>query len=135
MGLEFRRVLFRSGKGFYIHSGKNKSINTDVKNLVTMQHSYNSQEIVDRMMLIMLNEASRCLEEGVIKNANYLDMALILGTGFPPFRGGLMRYAQNRGINDIVVTLHRLADAHGSRFEPCELLTRMAKNNENFFEE
>ncbi|MCF6340798.1 MAG: 3-hydroxyacyl-CoA dehydrogenase NAD-binding domain-containing protein [Sulfurimonas sp.] len=125
----------KAGKGFYIHSGKNKSINKDVKDLVTMQHSYNSEEIVDRMMLVMLNEASRCLEEGVIKNADYLDMALILGTGFPPFRGGLMRYAQNRGINNVVVTLHRLADAYGSRFEPCELLIRMAKNNENFFEE
>lgn len=125
----------KAGKGFYIHSGSKRTVNPEVKALQKKAHSFDKDEIIDRMMLVMVNEASRCLDEGVVKNADYLDMAMVMGTGFPPFRGGLMRYAQNRGINNVVVTLHRLANAYGSRFEPSGLLVRMAENNENFFKE
>ena len=125
----------KSGKGFYLHAHKKKSPNAAVTEVVTERHSFNEDEIIDRTMLVMVNEAARCLEEGIVKDAAYLDMAMVLGTGFPPFRGGLMRYAQNRGIDNVVVTLHRLANAYGSRFEPAALLVEMAGDGTNFYEE
>ncbi len=125
----------KSGKGFYIHDSKQRSVNGEVQDLVDIKTSFDDVEIVDRSILIMVNEAARCLDEGVVANASYLDMAMVLGTGFAPFRGGLMRYAQDRGLDNVVVTLTRLANAYGDRFAPCEALVKMAEDGRNYFEE
>ena len=74
--------------------------------------------IADRMVLPMVNEAARCLEEEVVRSAAELDLALIFGTGFPPFRGGLCRWADQEGLGRIVATLERLESAVGDRFAP-----------------
>lgn len=123
----------KSGKGFYIHNGKKRQVNDAVKALVFSKRQFDEQEILDRAMLIMVNEAAMCLEEGIIDNAQYLDMAMIMGTGFPPFRGGLLRYADSLGIDSVVITLKTLAKHHGQRFEPSKLLLDMAKNKETFY--
>ena len=81
----------------------------------------------------MVNEAAKCLEEGVVANARYLDMAMVMGTGFPAFRGGLLRYADSEGLESIVQRLEVLAEQYGERFEPAGLLVEMAKNGENFY--
>jgi 3-hydroxyacyl-CoA dehydrogenase/enoyl-CoA hydratase/3-hydroxybutyryl-CoA epimerase len=125
----------KARKGFYLHRGKERSANPEVLKLVEGSTTFDEAEIIDRTMLVMVNEAARCLEEGIVKNADYLDMAMVMGTGFPPFRGGLMRYAQQRGLQNVVVTLHHLADAYGLRFEPADLLVRMAENGERFYQE
>nr|WP_275856505.1 3-hydroxyacyl-CoA dehydrogenase family protein [Sulfurimonas sp. MAG313] len=123
----------KSGKGFYIHKGNKREANDSVKSLVFSKRRFDEQEIIDREMLIMINEAAMCLEEGIVDNAQYLDMAMIMGTGFPPFRGGLLRYADSLGIESIVITLKKLAKNHGLRFEPAKLLLDMAKNKETFY--
>jgi len=83
--------------------------------------------MVDRMVLPMVNEAARCLEEGIVQSAGDLDLALIFGTGFPPFRGGLCRWADQEGLHQIVAILARLETAVGQRFSPSDALTRTAE--------
>ncbi|KIA78544.1 hypothetical protein DB43_DU00110 [Parachlamydia acanthamoebae] len=81
----------------------------------------------------MINEAARCLTEKIVQKPSDIDMALILGTGFPPFRGGLLRYADSRGIQTVVDRLKEFEQKEGARFSPCELLLEMAKENRNFY--
>src|SRR6202035_5808403 len=83
-------------------------------------------QIADRMVLPMVNEAARCLEEQVVGSAAELDLAMILGTGFPPFRGGLCRWADQQGLDEIVATLERLESAVGDRFRPSDALRARA---------
>ena len=124
----------KSGKGFYLHAGKKREPNDAVKKLVFSKRRFDEKEIIDRSILIMINEAAMCLEEGVVDNAQYLDMAMVMGTGFPPFRGGLLRYADSIGIDTIVITLKSLAKNYGIRFEPSKLLLDMAKSKTKFYE-
>jgi len=86
----------KSGEGFYLHKGKSRSHNPLISQYATQVQSklglkprtMTDGEIVDRLILIMVNEAAKCLEEGVIERPGYLDIAMVMGTGFPAFRGG-----------------------------------------------
>jgi len=89
--------------------------------------------IRDRAILIMVNEAARCLEEKVVANARYLDMAMVMGTGFPAFRGGLLRYSDSEGLANIVAKLNLLTEQFGERFTPAKSLVEMAENNQTFY--
>ena len=82
----------------------------------------------ERMTLAMVNEAARCLEEEVVASPAQVDLAMMFGTGFPPFRGGLLRYADTLGLAKVVERLSALAREQGARFEPCALLSRMAQD-------
>jgi 3-hydroxyacyl-CoA dehydrogenase/enoyl-CoA hydratase/3-hydroxybutyryl-CoA epimerase len=88
----------------------------------------------DRVFGLMLNEAARCLEEGVVDSAGELDLALVFGIGFPPFRGGLLRDADARGVQDWVQRLDDLTTQFGARFEPCERLRHMASAGASFYD-
>ena len=121
----------KAGKGFYIHDGKDKKLNPDVAGRGDLNIS--DQEIIDRCILIMVNEAAMCLEEGIIEKPEYLDMAMIMGTGFPPFRGGLCRYADAVGIANVVMRLKEFEGKYGVRFNPAKLLVKMAKDGQKFY--
>ena len=82
--------------------------------------------LVDRMLLRMVDEAARCLKEEVVGSAAELDLAMVLGTGFPPFRGGLCRWADQQGVGRLVAELERLATAVGERFDPSPALREAA---------
>lgn len=125
----------KKGAGFYTYVKSVAKVNEKVLSLVGKKRSFSDEEIIDRTLLVMVNEASRALEEGIVKNAQYLDMAMVMGTGFPPFRGGLLAYTDERGIKNIVVSLKNLANAYGERFVPSALLLEMAKNNTKFYKE
>jgi 3-hydroxyacyl-CoA dehydrogenase/enoyl-CoA hydratase/3-hydroxybutyryl-CoA epimerase len=75
-------------------------------------------DIEDRLILPLVNEAVACLDEGVVASADLLDAGVIFGTGFAPFRGGPLNYARERGVEAVVSALRRLADRYGSRFAP-----------------
>ena len=75
-------------------------------------------DIQDRLILSMVNESVACLSEGVVAEADLLDAGVIFGTGFAPFRGGPLNYARERGIQDVLAALGRLAATHGERFSP-----------------
>ncbi|MFT6347800.1 MAG: 3-hydroxyacyl-CoA dehydrogenase/enoyl-CoA hydratase/3-hydroxybutyryl-CoA epimerase [Psychromonas sp.] len=131
----------KSGVGFYLHKSRNKSYNEALDKIISSYRlsngitakAFNGEEIVDRCILIMVNEAVKCLQENIVKNPAYLDMAMILGTGFPAFTGGLLRYADNRGLGDICDKLNQLAALYGERFLPAEQLIDKAKNSGKFY--
>ncbi len=75
-------------------------------------------DLEDRLILPMVNEAVACLHEGVVAEADLLDAGVIFGTGFAPFRGGPLKYAGDRGNTAVVMRLNELSKQYGSRFEP-----------------
>jgi 3-hydroxyacyl-CoA dehydrogenase / enoyl-CoA hydratase / 3-hydroxybutyryl-CoA epimerase len=127
----------KGGKGFYIYEGKKSTFNPEIAQLVKTQTQTEKTpseiEMSDRVMLGMINEAARCLQENIIKRPDYLDMALIMGTGFPPFRGGLLKYADDLGISYVVDQLEQFTQKYGMRFTPCPLLLEMKQTNKKFY--
>jgi 3-hydroxyacyl-CoA dehydrogenase / enoyl-CoA hydratase / 3-hydroxybutyryl-CoA epimerase len=95
--------------------------------------SLSSSEIQDRLILPMINEAAFCLAEGIVGSPAKLDLAMIFGTGFPPFLGGLCAYADSLGAKAVVEGLEKLAAEKGPRFNPAQLLVEMAKTGKKFF--
>jgi 3-hydroxyacyl-CoA dehydrogenase/enoyl-CoA hydratase/3-hydroxybutyryl-CoA epimerase len=81
-------------------------------------------DIADRLVLAMVNEAARCLDEGVAGAADDIDLAMVLGTGWAPFRGGPLRYARDTGVARIVGDLEELSRSIGAPYEPSSLLRR-----------
>ncbi len=126
----------KAGKGFYLHKGRQREINPEAAKLLEEYSGaeISDEEIVERLILTMLNEAAMCLEEHVIERVDYLDMALICGIGFPPFRGGLLRYADALGIERVERALERMREEYGERFKPAALLQEMARKGRTFYE-
>jgi 3-hydroxyacyl-CoA dehydrogenase/enoyl-CoA hydratase/3-hydroxybutyryl-CoA epimerase len=91
------------------------------------------QEIVERCWLQMLNETARCMEEGLITNPADVDIGVIFGFGFPPFRGGLLREADRHGLAWVVDRLTGSAERCGERLRPAALLRDMAERAAKFY--
>ncbi len=91
----------KSGKGFYLHAGKKKIPNPEVKTGARAS-GVSEQDALKRMLYIMINEAARCLEEKVVDGPETVDIGMVMGTGFPPFRAGLLHYADSVGLSNIV---------------------------------
>ncbi len=128
----------KSGKGFYDYSKTTPVPNNDLykKHSIVMKYRISKQdeiEILDRLLLIMINEASRCIEEKIVESPEQLDLAMIMGTGFPPFRGGLLKHADDRGPADIIHRLNHLAQAVDQRFKPAAFLLKLSKENKYFY--
>jgi 3-hydroxyacyl-CoA dehydrogenase / enoyl-CoA hydratase / 3-hydroxybutyryl-CoA epimerase len=129
------RLGKKGGKGLYTYEGgKRKDPDPAVFKLlgVAAPHPVNKRDAVDRMVLSMVNEAARILDEKIVATAAELDLAMIMGTGFPPFRGGLLRYADSIGLTNVVARLDELAARHGARFKPSDPLRRRAENGGKF---
>jgi 3-hydroxyacyl-CoA dehydrogenase/enoyl-CoA hydratase/3-hydroxybutyryl-CoA epimerase len=123
----------KAGKGFYIYHDKKKSLNPSLR-LTSKTSSVSDEDATKRMIYVMINEAARCLEEKIIDGAETVDIGMILGTGFPPFRGGLLRYADSIGIAHILQDLERFQkEADRDRFEPSALIKTMAAHSEVFY--
>ncbi|MCZ6542357.1 MAG: fatty-acid oxidation protein subunit alpha, partial [Planctomycetota bacterium] len=78
---------------------------------------------------------ARCIEEGVVDDPEALDLAMVMGTGFAPFRGGLLRYADQRGIDEIMRRLSEFAATFGDRFKPAPLIEKIAGNGGHFYQD
>ena len=83
------------------------------------------------MMLPMLMESSRCLEENIVETPMEVDMGLIYGLGFPPFRGGIFRWADSAGLNELLKRTEKL-NSFGKIYEPTEQIREMAKDGQLF---
>lgn len=120
----------KGGKGFYMYDGEKKYPNPEIP--FQAKPGISNETALKRMMYIMVNEAARCLEENVVDSAETVDIGMIFGTGFPPFRGGLMDYADTVGLASIVEDLQSFEKQYGSRFAPCRLLSDLASQNKKF---
>ena len=91
------------------------------------------EELQERMSFLMVNEAARCLEEQVVTAPEDVDFAMIMGTGFAPFRGGPLRYADSVGLEKLAGAMEILSDGGATQFEPCDLLRRLAADGKKFY--
>lgn len=111
----------KSGKGFYLH-GKTKhdlTVNPGLAELADHPGARMTEsEIQWRLMLVMLNESTRALNEGIVNNTDAMDLATVMGLGFPPFRGGLAEYARSIGPDELDRRLREAAGRWGNRFAP-----------------
>lgn len=120
--VEDGRLGAKVGKGFYKYDGRKRlEVDPAVYELLGLAASDDSPDpltVGHRVVLPMLNEAALCLSEGVVANAADLDLAMIMGTGFPPFRGGLCRWADDEGIDGVRQRMAEFAGSVGDRFAP-----------------
>ncbi len=145
----------KTGAGFYKYEGKKQTPNDSLvewrrglhgepeggegPNIPPDSHGdprlrLNEEELTHRLIFLIVNEAARCVEEGVVDSAEDADYGMILGTGFAPFRGGPLRYAEHFGPKKIVEELERLARTE-EKFAPCEILKKHARDGTKFYEE
>ena len=126
----------KTGRGFYLHhKGKPPQPNAQAASLFRKQaaSALSRKDLQERMVLLMVNEAARCLEEQVVTEPADVDFAMIMGTGFAPFRGGPFRYADTVGVATLVATMDRLAASGSPHFMPCALLRSMAASGKGFY--
>lgn len=120
-------------KGIYLYggkaSGKGKQVDESIYTLLGIKPSgkLSAQEIAQRCTYMMLNEAVRCLDESIIRNARDGDVGAIFGIGFPPFLGGPFSLVDSIGAIALVYQLNSWATQYGERFTPCDALIKMAE--------
>ena len=145
----------KTGAGFYKYEGKKQMPNEQLvqwrrglhgdpegaegPNIPPDRHRdprlrLNEKELTHRLIFLMVNEAARCVEEGVVDSPADADYGMILGTGFAPFRGGPLRFAEHFGLKRTVEELERLARSE-EKFTPCEILKKKARDGTKFYEE
>ena len=138
---EAQRFGQKNGKGFYVYEtdkkGKPKKVAdpavAEVLAPVTYeQREFTDEQIVERMMVPLCLEAVRCLEDGIVDSAAEADMGLIYGIGFPPFRGGALRYIDSLGVAEFVAMADQYADL-GPLYHPTPKLREMAAAGQRFF--
>ena len=130
---ELKLMGKKTKEGFYTYDSKEITVNPSIEALVAENKKEISQkEIVNRCMFIMINEAARCLEENIVKEASIIDFAMVTGTGFPPYKGGILSYANEVGIEYIVSKLNDYEKVYHHRFEVCGLLKKLASKKLDF---
>lgn len=139
--IEDGRLGRKAKRGFYLYDEDekkkkkgDKQVDPAVYRLLEWQPGrVSDEEIVERCWLQMLNETARCMEEGIIREPADVDIGVIFGFGFPPFRGGLLREADRHGLPWVVGRLEEHARRRGKRLEPAALLRDMAARGESFY--
>jgi len=131
------RLGRKGGSGFYDYeNGKRRGPSAEAYEILGVRRPEVSalpgDLIETRLVLPMINEAAFCLSEGVVHSPARLDLAMIFGTGFPPFRGGLLRYADSLGAARVLAGLEDLSRRGGSRFTPAPLIRDLARSAGNF---
>jgi 3-hydroxyacyl-CoA dehydrogenase/enoyl-CoA hydratase/3-hydroxybutyryl-CoA epimerase len=138
VGLEqTNRLGKKGGLGFYHYEeGKEKEISHSIYpelGLTPAPGRVSARDIQQRTVFVMINEAARILEDRIVATPGDVDLGMIMGTGFPPFRGGLLRYADQVGLANVVRELERYRANLGERFAPAPLLRRKAEAGEKFY--
>jgi len=135
------RLGQKNGKGFYDHikdkRGRPKKVAAQTAYDLLSAHcadkkDFSNDEVIARLMIPMVNEVVRCLEEGVIASAAEADMGLIYGLGFPPFRGGAIRYLETLGLENYIAMADKYAHL-GEYYQVTDGLREMAKSGKSYF--
>jgi 3-hydroxyacyl-CoA dehydrogenase/enoyl-CoA hydratase/3-hydroxybutyryl-CoA epimerase len=141
--LDDGRLGKKASKGFYLYGkhvkkglkSKGKQVDEGIYTLLKIKPAgiLSADEIAKRCLYMMLNEAARCVDEGIVRNARDGDIGAIFGIGFPPFLGGPLRYIDNIGAQSLVAQLSQWAQQYGERYTPCEALVAMAENGTRYY--
>jgi 3-hydroxyacyl-CoA dehydrogenase/enoyl-CoA hydratase/3-hydroxybutyryl-CoA epimerase len=136
LSLRDQQMLGRkTGAGFYKYEGKAQTPNDSLpRPEPESTPPATAEELTHRLIFLMVNEAARCVEERVVDSPEDADYGMILGTGFAPFRGGPLRFAEHFGIKRTVEELERLARTE-KKFTPCEILKKHARDGTKFYED
>ncbi|MGH9365806.1 MAG: 3-hydroxyacyl-CoA dehydrogenase family protein, partial [Thermoanaerobaculia bacterium] len=132
------RLGRKNGKGFYDYDGSTRlAPSAQAYALLRVARpaaSPVSRSVIEaRCVLPMINEAAFCLEDRIVRDAAKLDLAMIFGTGFPPFRGGLLRYADSLGAGHVLQRLDDLSDRLSPRFSASDLIQRLVRSGKTFY--
>jgi 3-hydroxyacyl-CoA dehydrogenase/enoyl-CoA hydratase/3-hydroxybutyryl-CoA epimerase len=144
----------KTGAGFYKYEGKTQTPNDSLSQWRRALHGepegaegpnippdwhrdprlrLNKEDLARRLVFLMVNEAARCVEKKVVNSPEDADYGMILGTGFAPFRGGPLRFAEHFGLKKVVDELERLGRSE-EKFLPCEILRKHARDGTKFYE-
>lgn len=134
------RLGKKNGRGFFDYvtdrKGRQKALPSDeAQKIIAQSAIHNPQSdinLTDRLFLPMLLEATRLIEDGIVADVRDVDLGLIYGIGFPPFKGGLFHWADTIGAGALIEKLKPYAEL-GKRYEPTELLQRLAESGEKFY--
>lgn len=138
---ENKRLGQKNSKGFYAYSedkkGKPKKdvdpVSYDlIKGVVAAKREFDKQEIIDRMMIPMIIETVRCLEEKIVGTAAEADMGLVYGIGFPPFRGGALKYLDSIGLSNFIARCEQFKSL-GKLYEPTAQMREMAAKGTKYY--
>jgi len=126
----------KGDKGFYRYEGGrekgfDQTVYADMK-LSGTRSTPEEGRVQDRLVFAMVNEAARVLDERVVGSAADVDLGMVMGTGFPPFRGGLLKYADDRGPAEVLRSLEVLEVTYGHRFAPSPLVRELGESGETF---
>jgi len=142
----------KTGAGFYKYEGKAQMPNESLiqwrrgavaagggdpgrhEGTAATRPAATAEDLLNRLVFLMVNEAARCVEEKVVDSPEDADYGMILGTGFAPFRGGPLRFAEHFGLKKVVDELERLAQSE-EKFLPCEVLKKHARDGTKFYSE
>ncbi len=127
------RLGRKNGRGFYTYpKGKQGGVDREVNRILGAKGTVSVEEIRDRCLLLLVNEAVFALADRVVDNPGDVDLAMVLGTGFPPFRGGVLQWADTLGAARIRDRLLEFEEAHGPRFTPAPGLNELAEIGGSF---
>jgi 3-hydroxyacyl-CoA dehydrogenase/enoyl-CoA hydratase/carnithine racemase len=132
----------KTGAGYFDYSSGQPVPNPKVTDAVQKYLNDNKvspkqlsqEEVIDIMLALGINEAALMIEEGICDRPQDMDLAMIYGTGFPPYRGGLLRYADKLGLNTVYKKLVALEKQYGLRFKPADLIKDMAESGKKFYQ-
>ncbi len=133
----------KTGAGYFDYSGDTPVPNQKVADVVqkylkdngVSPQEMSQDQIIDTLLALGINEAALMIDEGICDRPQDMDLAMIYGTGFPPYRGGILRYADKWGLNNIYEKLLELEKQYGTRFTPAKLIKEMADSGKTFYQE
>jgi 3-hydroxyacyl-CoA dehydrogenase/enoyl-CoA hydratase/carnithine racemase len=133
----------KTGAGYFDYSGEKPVPNQKVVEVIVKYLKENKvaskkiskQEVVDSLLALGINEAALMIQEGICDRPQDMDLAMIYGTGFPPYRGGILRYADKWGLKNVNEKLVELEKQYGPRFKPADMIKEMAKSGKTFYQD
>jgi 3-hydroxyacyl-CoA dehydrogenase len=128
------------GKGFYVYEGRQRVANPEAllmieqisKEMGIARRALSDEEILARLLHPLINEGAKALEDGISSRASDIDIVFVNGYGFPAYRGGPMYWAERIGLQKVLATAEQLGEKHGGRWQPAQLLRRLAANKQGW---